>query len=87
VESKTITLTEGGSAGMSLENVFYSDAYRFQVQVTDAPPLVVDTATVRVRLDGELIRAAVSKTAGVTTISGTYPSLLAPNSSTSSRWR
>lgn len=80
-ESKVMTLTEGGSTGMELENEFTGDAFGFSIRLLDAPPLVVNTSTVLVRLDGEIVPASVSKSGGKTTITGKHSGLLSPGTS------
>jgi hypothetical protein len=80
-ESKQITLNEAGTTDLGLENVFSADAYGFQIQLTDAAPLIVNTSSVLVRLDGELVPATVTKVGDLTTIQGTHASLLEAGSS------
>ncbi len=78
MESKTITLAEAAT-GMALENVFLGNAYGFKLTVEDTTNLVVATASVAVRLDGQPIQVSVVKAGTTTTMEGVYPTLLAAN--------
>lgn len=80
-ESKVMSLTEAGTSGFDLEHDFSGNPYGFEITVTDASPLIVNTSSVLVRLDGEVVPATITKSGGVTTISGKHATLLAPGSS------
>jgi hypothetical protein len=79
VESAELTLSEGDLPTLSLATVFTGSAYGFEIQLTDDGPAQANPATVQVLLDGTSAIAQANKTGGVTTISGTHPSLLPPN--------
>lgn len=75
-ESKVMSLTEAGSSGFELENEFSGNPYGFKITLTDASPLIVNTSTVLVRLDGEVVPATIAKSGGTTTITGKHAALL-----------
>jgi len=75
--STVLTLAEGGSGGMTLETLFSGNPVGFEILVTDQGADQVDPATVVIRSGGQIVNADVTKTGGVTTITGRHPTILA----------
>jgi hypothetical protein len=64
---------------MPLETQFSGNPYGFEILVQDQGTDVVDTASVVVRDDGQVVAASVTKSGGTTTIVGRHAALLPAN--------
>ncbi|MBN8247149.1 MAG: hypothetical protein J0L84_06865 [Verrucomicrobia bacterium] len=79
IESAELTLSEGALPGIDLTTTFDGNAYGFTARIEDAGAKQADPSTVTAALDGNPAVVQVSKTAGVTTVTGVHATLLAPN--------
>ena len=80
VESASITLNPVGSTGLGVEAGFSGNGYGFTLTLTDEGDEVLDPDTIAVTLQGAAASISASKEAGMTTVQGRHPQLLAPES-------
>ncbi len=81
MESAVLTLEPPVSGGttMPLATDFTGDPVSFTILVQDDGATQVDTGSVVLKLGANVLSANVSKVGGTTTITGTFPTVLPPN--------